>query len=207
MRIRLLGLVAAGVLAAAGPIPAQICAGNPNGEYGLFLGGSAQLSGDEHLGAEVGLVTPGGLGISGGLNRFSGESDAEDVTQYVGRLALETRALGIPVGPRISLCPQAGVAYTSTSEGSVASIPLGLGLGATFSPLIGPSLQGYVIPQVVLTRIDSDVPAVDDADSTDFGARVGAFLGTGSLYVGGEWVRVFRDDSDSSFHLRVGLRF
>lgn len=208
MRKSFVGVLAAGALALAAPASAQICAGNPNGALGVFVGGNAQITNEDRFGAEAGLRIPGGIGVSAAVDVFPGEDGGDDVTAYSGQLALETAALGLPlVGPRASLCPVVGLSHADIDgTGTITSIPLGIGLGASLSTLVGPSVQGYVIPQVVFTKVDSDVPATDDEDSTDFGARLGAVLGFGTFYLGGEVQHVFRDEADPAVSVRVGLK-
>jgi hypothetical protein len=205
MHKSLVGMMAAGALAVASPAAAQICAGNPNGALGVFVGGLVQVTEGDRYGAEAGLRIPGGLGVSAGVALLPGEGNAEDVTQYSGQLALETASLGMPLfGPKISACPMVGVSRADVEGvGELTTIPVGFGIGGSLSTIVGPSVQGYVIPQVVFTHV---AEAGDDENSTDFGARLGAVLGFGTVYAGGEVGHVFRDEADPTVTIRLGLK-
>jgi hypothetical protein len=209
MRKHLVGCIAlAGTLTLAGGASAQICAGNPNGAIGAFVGAQAgSHDGETDFGAEGGLRVPGGLGFSAGLNIHQGEDGADDVTEYRAGVAMETASLGLMIGPRVSACPQVQVRYASVDDlGSVTSIPVGFGIGTSLSAGIGPSVHGYVIPQVVFTRFNSDNDLLDDESETDFGFRTGAIVGFGTMYLGGEIEHVFQDDADPRFGIRAGIR-
>ena len=209
MQKSLVGMLAVvGTLAVAAPAMSQACIGNPNGALGVFAGGRAATSdGDQRFGVEGGLRIPGGIGVSAGLDIYQGEDGADDVNEFFVRGALETASLGLFVGPRVSACPTLEVRRAEIDEfGSFTRIPVGVGIAAQLSTLIGPSIHGYAVPQVVFSRFSSDSDLVDDETETDLGIRGGAILGFGTFYLGGEVGHVFRDETDPSVTLRAGLK-
>jgi hypothetical protein len=205
MRKSLAGLITtAATLAVTQVAAAQICAGNPNGALGLFFGGRAATSdGEQRFGAEAGIRIPGGLGVSAGVDVYTA---GEDVNEYFARAALETASLGFIIGPKISACPVLEARHAELDGGSLTTVPIGVGVGAGLSTLIGPSVQGYVIPQVVIARASFDDDALDDETDTNFGFRGGAMLGFGTFFLGGEVEHVFRDGAEPVFGVRAGFR-
>jgi hypothetical protein len=73
---------------------------------------------------------------------------------------------------------------------------------------VGPSVSGYVVPSLVITRLDvpDDDPIFEDDSETDFGVRAGVNVGFGLFTVGGEVQHVFVDEADPVFGIRVGVR-
>jgi len=205
MRKSLVSLMATvATLSLANGASAQICAGNPNGPLGLFFGGRAATSdGDSRFGAEAGVRIPGGLGLSGGVDVYT----AGDATnEYFGRAAMEVASLGLMIGPKVSACPQIEARHADLGDASLTTVPIGIGIGAGLSTLVGPSVQGYVIPEVVVTRASFDDPAIDDDTSTNFGFRGGAIVGFGTFFLGGEIEHTFRDGAEPVFGLRAGIK-
>jgi hypothetical protein len=198
-------MAAAATLSLASQASAQICAGNPNGALGLFVGGRAATSdGEQRFGVEGGVRIPGGLGVAAGIDRYT---EGDDVDEYFGRVALETTSLGLIIGPKVSACPTVEVRHASIEDvGSLTTIPVGIGIGAGLSTLVGPSIQGYVIPELVFSRASFDDSALDDETDTNFGFRGGAMLGFGTFFLGGEIEHVFSDGAEPAFGVRAGFR-
>lgn len=205
-------LAAVATLALAGSAQAQICAGFPTGDRGLYFGGRADFpEGGESFGVEANYNASGPLGVYGGLDVVSADGvDDSDQNIYRAGVAFEVVSLGMMIGPRVSACPVVEAKYASEEDvGSVLQVPIGLGLGANLGLPLLPSLAGYVQPQLVVTHInfDEDLPLVEDETETDFGVKAGVMAGFGLISVGGEVQHVFVDGADPVFGVRVGLRF
>lgn len=210
--------VAAALLAAAtlaGSAQAQVCAGFPTVDRGFSLGGRIDFpEGANSFGVDASFNAAGPLSVFGGLNVLSDDSsttddDSEDLI-FAG-VALEMPSIGAMLGPSASACPQARAEFGGFAGLDYLRVPVGLGLGGTFttSPA-GPTLSPYVIPQVVFTRI-----SIADAEEseTEFGVRGGALLTFGMFYVGAEANYIGGDfnfparGKDTMLGLRAGVRF
>lgn len=206
-------LAAVATLAFAGTAQAQVCAGFPTGDRGLYFGGRVDFpDGGDSYGVEANYNAAGPLGVYGGLDVASAEGvDDSDQNIYRAGLAFEVASLGLMIGPRVSACPVVEGRYASREGfGSVLQVPIGLGVGANLGLPLLPSLAGYVQPQLVITHfnVDDDLPLdVEDETETDFGVKAGVMAGFGLISVGGEVQHVFVDGSDPMFGIRVGLRF
>jgi hypothetical protein len=205
-------LAAVATLALAGSVEAQICAGFPTGDRGMYFGGRADFpDGGDSFGVEANYNASGPLGVYGGLDVVSVDGvDDSDQNIYRAGVAFEVVSLGMMIGPRVSACPVVEAKYTSEEDvGSVLQVPIGLGLGANLGLPLLPSLAGYVQPQLVVTHVnfDEDIPLVEDETETDFGVKAGVMAGFGLISVGGEVQHVFVDGADPVFGVRVGLRF
>lgn len=204
-------LAAVATLAFAGTAQAQVCAGFPTGDRGLYFGGRADFpEGGDSYGVEANYNASGPLGVYGGLDVVSADGGDEDQNIYRAGVAFEVASLGLMIGPRVSACPVVEGRYSSQDGfGNILQVPIGLGVGANLGLPLLPSLAGYVQPQLVVTRydFDEDVPLVEDETETDFGVKAGVMAGFGLISVGGEVQHVFVDGADPVFGVRVGLRF
>lgn len=209
-------LAAAATLAFAATADAQVCAGYPTGDRGLYFGARADFPEDlDSYGVEANYNFSGPLGVYGGLNvvSFDGEGEGEDDESedeiYAG-LALEVASLGMMIGPRVSVCPVVeGRFMDFEGLGSSLRIPIGLGVGASLG-VPGIPVHGYVQPQLVISRFnfDDDLGLEDDSETeTDFGLKAGANVGFGMFSIGGEVRHVFVDEADPVFGIRAGIRF
>ena len=189
---------------------AQVCAGFPSSERGFYFGGRADFpEGGDSYGVEAAYNASGPLSVFGGLNVVSGEGeDDESVNTYRAGLAFEIASLGLMIGPRVSVCPTAEVNWASENDVTLMQIPIGVGIGADLGVPIGPSVSGYVVPALYVSRLDvpDDDPIFEDQTETDFGVRAGLNVGFGLITVGGEVQHVFVDESDPVFGIRVGVR-
>lgn len=200
---------AAATVALAGTAQAQVCAGFPSSDRGFYFGARADFpEGGDSYGVEAAYNASGPLSVFGGLNVVSPEGSDEDVNVYRAGVAFEIASLGMMIGPQVSVCPVAEVSWFSEQDVTVMQIPIGLGIGADLGLPVGPSVSGYAIPQLVVTRLDveDDDPLFEDDSSTDFGVRAGVNVGFGLITVGGEVQHVFVDESDPVFGIRVGVR-
>ena len=207
-------LAAVATLAFAGTAQAQICAGYPTSDRGLYFGGRADFPEDvDSYGVEANYNFSGPLGVYGGLNVLSEDGNDEDEESedeiYAG-LAFEVASLGLMIGPRVSACPVVEARYIDFEGlGTYMQIPIGLGLGASLGIPMLPSASAYVQPQLVITRVDfdDDLTEADTETETDFGIKAGANVGFGLITVGGAGRHVFVDEADPVFGIRLGIRF
>jgi hypothetical protein len=209
-------LAAVATVAFASTAQAQICAGYPTGDRGLYFGARADFPQDlDSYGVEANYNFSGPLGVYGGLNVISsdddldeGEEDESEDELYAG-VAFEVASLGLMIGPRVSACPVVeGRFIDFEGLGNVMQFPIGFGVGASLG-VPGIPVSGYVQPQLVITRFDfdDDVIETDSETETDFGIKAGANIGFGLFTVGGEVRHVFIDEADPVFGIRAGIRF
>jgi hypothetical protein len=200
-------LAAVATVAFAGTAQAQICAGFPTSDRGMYFGGRADFPE-----VEANYNYSGPLGVYGRLNVISldgdgGDDDSED--EIYGGLAFEVASLGMMIGPRVSACPVVEARFMDFEGlGSSLQIPIGLGVGASLGIPMLPSASAYVQPQLVISRFDfdDDLTDADTETETDFGIKAGANVGFGLITVGGEVRHVFVDEADPVFGIRVGIR-
>lgn len=203
-------LAALATVALAAPVQAQICAGFPSSDGGFYFGGRADFpEGGDSFGVEAAANLSGPLSVFGGLNVVSVEDvDDSDTNVYRVGAAFEVASLGLMIGPSVSVCPVGEVNWASENDYTVMQIPLGVGIGANLGIPIGPSVSGYAVPALVISRFDvpDDDPILEDETETDFGVRAGVNVGFGLITVGGELQHVFVDGADPVFGIRVGIR-
>lgn len=202
---------AAATVVLAGTAQAQVCAGFPSSDRGFYFGGRADFPEDiDSYGVEAAYNAAGPLSVWGGLNVLSledGGDDDESVNEYRVGGALELASLGMMIGPRFSVCPGAEVSWISEDDVTAMQIPIGLGIGADLGLPIGPSVSGYAIPALVISRLDvPDDSVLEDETETDFGIRAGVNVGFGLITVGGEVQHLFVDEADPVFGIRLGIR-
>lgn len=194
--------------AAALPAMAQTCAGYPTGMMGLYFGGRADFpDGLNSFGAEAAFNAPGPLGVHGGVNVVSVEDvDDSAVDVFFVGASLDIASIATPiVGPSVSVCPVAEVAFSEDEGTSTLDVPIGLGIGANLG-IPGIAAHGYAQPRVVFSKVDFDSDALDDVSETNFGLKFGAGLGLGLITVGAEVNHIFRDEADPVFAIRAGIK-
>ncbi|HEX2076111.1 MAG TPA: hypothetical protein VHG08_00330 [Longimicrobium sp.] len=203
-------------VALAGTAQAQICAGYPTGDRGMYFGGRADFPENvSSFGVEANYNFSGPLGFYGGLNVISTDNDAandDSEDELFAGVAFELASLGLVVG-RVSVCPVAELRNMDLGDDSYTEIPIGLGVGGGLG-VPGVAVSGYVQPQVVISQID--IGAVDETE-TNFGIKAGANIGFGLLSVGGEVRHLFISDTEdligavpgrdeTIFGIRFGIR-
>ncbi len=207
-------LAVAATVAFAASAEAQICAGYPTGDRGMYFGGRVDFPENvDSYGVEANYNFSGPLGVYGGLNVLSAEDDAGDdddsVDELYAGVAFEAASLGLMIGPRVSACLVGEVRNMSEDDVSYTEFPIGLGIGASLG-VPGIPVSGYVQPQFLISRV-----SVDDVDSeteTSFGIKAGANIGFGLITVGGEVRHLFIDEDDlvlrdeTTFGIRAGIR-
>lgn len=209
-------LAAAAAVALAVPAQAQICAGYPTGDRGMYFGGRADFPENaDSYGVEANYNFSGPLGVYGGLNVISGEDDGgpgdedESLDELYAGVAFEAANLGLMIGPRVSACLVGEVRNMSEDGVTYNEFPIGLGIGASLG-VPGVPVSGYVQPQLVISRISID--GVGDETDTNFGIKAGANIGFGLITVGGEVRHLFIDEEDlvlrdeTTFGIRFGIR-
>lgn len=194
---------------------AQICAGFPTADRQFSFGGSVGFPEDlDQFGVEASYNASGPLAVFGGLTVTSAEEDlGEDDSFDTYRIgaAFDLPAVGQALGPMGSACPLVAFEWTDVEIGSITSIPVGFGLGASI-PVGGggTAIMPYAVPQVVFSRFDRDdalggIVEEDDTE-TDFAIRGGALFTFGQIFAGAEVNRVFEDFAETVFSVRAGIR-
>jgi hypothetical protein len=208
-------LAAVATVALAGTAQAQVCAGYPTGDRGMYFGGRADFPDNrDSYGVEANYNFSGPLGVYGGLNVISTETATGDESRdelYAG-VAFEAVNLGLMIGPRVSACLVGEVRDIDYGDDSYREFPIGLGIGGSLG-VPGIPVSAYVQPQVVISQID--LGTVDETE-TNFGVKAGANIGFGLISVGGEVRHLFIDDledavgavrNETTFGIRAGVRF
>ncbi|MBA4158041.1 MAG: hypothetical protein H0X65_11265 [Gemmatimonadetes bacterium] len=182
---------------------AQVCIGFPT------FGGQAAAAvttsfpaGGNSLGGEFGYNAVGPLSLFGGASvRQFNEEGVADVTSAGGGIALEVGAIDAALPAGISACPVVAVRFPNIDDTDTYRIPVGLGIGTTLGMNGALSLSPYVIPQLSFLRS----PGVT---GRDFAVEAGALLNLGRvLYLGATVNRLFLDEEESIFGLKVGATF
>lgn len=208
-------LAAVATVALAGTAQAQICAGYPTGDRGMYFGGRVDFPENlDSYGVEANYNFSGPLGVYGGLNVISAEDDAaggdDSNDELFAGVAFEALNLGLMIGPRVSACLVGEIRNIDYENGTYNEFPIGLGIGGSLG-VPGIPISAYVQPQVVISQID--IGTVDDTE-TNFGIKAGANIGFGLISVGGEVRHLFIEDTDlvgavrneTTFGIRAGIR-
>ena len=209
-------LAAVATVAFAGTAQAQICAGYPTGDRGMYFGARADFPEDlDSYGVEANYNFSGPLGVYGGLNVISAEDEVEgeedeSLDELYAGVAFETPSLGLMIGPRVSACLVGEVRNMSEDGVTYNEFPIGLGVGASLG-VPGIPVSAYVQPQLLISRIS--VEDVDSETETNFGVKAGANIGFGLFTLGGEVRHLFIDEDalvlrdETTFGIRAGVRF
>lgn len=208
-------LAAVATVALAGTAQAQICAGYPTGDRGMYFGGRVDFPENrDSYGVEANYNFSGPLGVYGGLNIISEEDNAaggdDSRDELFAGVALEALNLGLMIGPRVSACLVGEIRNIDYGDDTYNEFPIGLGIGGSLG-VPGIPISAYVQPQVVISQID--LGTVDDTE-TNFGIKAGANIGFGLISVGGEVRHLFIEDTDlvgavrneTTFGIRAGIR-
>ena len=179
-------LAAVATVALAAPAQAQVCAGYPTGDRGMYFGGRADFPENaDSYGVEANYNFSGPLGVYGGLNVISGEDDGgegdddDSVDELYAGVAFEVATLGLMIGPRVSACLVGEVRNMSEDGVYLQEIPIGLGIGASLGVPGVPSVSGYVQPQLVIQPHLRRRHRWNETD-TSFGVKAGANVGFGT---------------------------
>lgn len=213
-------LAAAAALTFAGSASAQVCAGFPTLDGQFSLAGVANFPEDlDQFGVEGSFNLAGPLALNAAYLNTSGEGDGNDsANTFRGGVSFDVTSLIGPAPATISLCPTAAFEYTTFDDvdGDVnfQSVPVGLGFGTSLPVGVTSSLQPFVVPQVVFSRISAD--NVDTDWESNFGIRGGANLTFGQFFIGGEINKLFVDEDralsanltgdELTFGIKAGIR-
>jgi hypothetical protein len=201
---RLTAVVGGALVAAFMATPAfgQICAGYPTvpGQTSIGLRASFPTAGTQ-LGIEASRNWNNPLAAFANLNLLLADADDQDNVPIVGLgFAYEVTDF-IPAVPAwLSVCPVAGVTI-EVGDATGFSIPLGIGFGTTFGTGEGFSINPFVVPQFVLTRLALDGATTDH----NFGIGFGAMLRFGGVYAGVTLGRLLIDGADFDIAFQGGL--
>ena len=206
--VGVLGALAALLL--AGAAGAQVCAGLPSGDGGVTLGGRKDFpEGTDSWGIETSYNFHGPFSLFAGVDVFT-ENDFPGREIFRGGVAVELPGVAVSPTSGAPACLMVEAAYVDQDFLQITEVPIGLGLGIDLSSPSGVALLPYVIPQLVITSLNFDsgaLPQFSDETEFDFGARGGALVTYGKVYLGGEFRHVFADGADPAFGIRAGIRF
>lgn len=197
-------LAATAALTFAGTASAQICAGFPTMDGQASLAAVVNFPEDlDEFGVEGSYNLAGPLALNAGYLR----TDAGDATanSFTGGASFDITSMVGPQPASISLCPVASFTYTNFGDDlSAYTVPVGLGFGTSLPIGATSQLQPYVIPQLVLGRLNLGGESSDWEN--DFGLRGGANVTFGQFFVGAEVNTLFVDGSDAVFGVKGGIR-
>lgn len=200
---------AALVFTASGDALAQVCLGFPTmgGQYAI-AGLIGFEDGATSYGAGVDFDLTGPLAFDFGYTLTTIDEIDDNANTFAGRGSWELPFTGA------SVCPNAGITYSSFGtdilgvdlDVSAIVVPVGVGIGKSFnaSPTLKATLFGN--PQFFYIREKFEGAGEEETEtSSEFGADIGATLGTSRFFVGGGIFFTTIEDSDPTFNLRVGV--
>lgn len=207
--------VALVALCHAGAAGAQICVGHATDARQGTLGGTLLFpTGDfadpaEVWGLEGSYNVAGPLGVFGGFTVFDFGTDSDEIF-WEGGVAWEIAALGDAIGPRVSVCPTAGLHHVAISDvGSSVVFPVGFGIGTDLAAGSGVTVSPWLEGFAMFSKFDFDddaFPGMDSETGREVGTTAGVVLSRGSFWVGGLINHVFDHTADPAFALRAGIR-
>lgn len=212
-----LALLLAGGLIAAQEARAQACLGSPAGPGRFALGGSVGFP-DGATNYSAGLLAnlegPFSVGANYTLTKI--DNVDENFNSFDGIVAYELPLQGISACPATGLgysrigsdVPELGVSATLTS----VVIPVGLGLGYTFSGRGPLSLTLHALPQFLYIRTtgelsDGDISIQDTETASEFGTSLGFRIGLQQMFFGAGVALTTIEDSDPVFSVGLGVIF
>jgi hypothetical protein len=210
-------LLLAGGLIAAPEARAQACIGIPAGPGRFALGGSVGFTdGATNYGAGLLANLEGPLSVGANYTLTKIDDVDENFNSFDGILAYELPLQGI------SACPAAGLGYgrigSDVPELGIRAtltnvvVPVGLGLGYTFSGSGPLSLTLHAIPQFLYIRTtgevsDGDLSIQETETASEFGTSLGFKVGLPQLFFGASVSLTTIDDSDPVFSVGLGVIF
>lgn len=229
MRTKTALVIAALVVAPGADALAQACIGVPVGSGGFAVAGHVGFPEDATSVGVTGTANlTGPLSVQAGYERTTfDETDGIEIEDAFntlhGGVAFE---LPVPM-PTLSVCPIAGIGYTTFSTEietfelgvDALSVPVGVGVGTTIPAGVA-ALTLYAIPQLIYTRAEFEFSGFGETesetdDSTDFATEAGVLLGVGRFWGGLTASKIFADDeededfslsSDAVLEIRLGVR-
>lgn len=205
-------VAALATIGAAGGAGAQICAGFPTADRQGTFGVSTQFPDGADFGdvwgVEASYNTPGPLSVFGALTVVQGG----DANSWTAGAALELPQAAAALGPNVSICPLSSISYTDIDGlASVITIPLALGIGATWTDVSGIGVSPVIAPQVVYSHfsVDEDLGIPEDElteDEFNFGVTGNLIVSYRGVWAAGTVAHVFVDDAEPTFGIRLGFR-
>jgi hypothetical protein len=186
-----------------------VCLGYPTtgGQYAI-AGLVGFEDGATSYGGAVDFDLTGPLAFDFGYTLTTIDGIDDNANTFAGRGSFELALTGA------SVCPNVGLTYSSFGtdilgvdvDVSAIVVPIGVGLGKSFAA--SPTLQAtlFANPQFFYIREKFEGAGQEDTDtSSEFGADIGATLGTSRFFVGGGVFFTTIEDSDPTFNVRVGI--
>jgi hypothetical protein len=211
------GWIAAAALVAAVALPAaasaQVCIGVPIRDGAFGIAGEFQTGeGAKGFGGTLTANLTGPLSVQAGYTLIDIDEVDDNGNTFFGNVAWELPNMSF------SVCPVAGVAYSSfttevfgfEADASQIAIPIGIGIGKEFaaSPTLNMSL--FAVPHFVhlrnkFTLSDGTAEESETESENEFGAQLGARIGTGQLWAGAGVSFTTVEDTDPVFSLTLGI--
>lgn len=212
-----LALLLAGGLIAAQEAHAQACLGIPAGPGRFALGGSVGFTdGATNYGASLLANLEGPLSVGAGYTLTKIDNVDENFNSFDGIIAYELPVQGISACPATGLgygrigseAPELGASATLTN----VVIPVGLGLGYTFSGRGPLSLTLHALPQFLYIRTTGeldigDVTIEETETTSEFGTSLGFRIGLPQMFFGAGVSLTTMENSDPVFSVGLGLIF
>lgn len=197
-------ILAVGLAFPAGEAAAQACIGVPVAGGQSALAGSIGFASFQNIyGAEFHHNLDGNAFTLTGRAQYSDPDFGDGVAGFGGNATYD---LGqISDAEELSVCPTGGLLFQSPENGSIISVPVGVGVGADFA--LSEDEDGFVlspfgIPAIHYTRISNG----SSVSNTDFDITLGATGLFGQFYGTVDISNLIRD-GDSVFTLRFGGLF
>lgn len=195
------------MLAIPGAVAAQACVGIPVAEASNAVTAQVGFPQDaKSFGASFRHNMAGPFSFSAGYTLSA--YDGVDPKQHGLAVEGDYELSGLPV----SVCPTAGLGYTSlSSDGSSVStlaIPIGVALGKSFPVTPTVSVNPYVVPQWMWMQATVEFLG-DEATASDsfLGAQLGATVALTRFYVGGGMTWFDQEGADPVFSIMAGMPF
>jgi hypothetical protein len=183
---------------------AQACVGfgNTAGQVAAAFTTSFPTGGNA-FGVEAGYNFVGPLAVFGGISVNRPDSDlVEDFTSAGAGVAFDLPALGAVFPIPVQACPTVAIRFANIDVTDFYSIPIGIGFATTLPVGEALALSPYIIPQINLFR------GPGGAGRSDFLLELGALLGfAGNFYAGANVNRLFLEEAESVFGLKIGVVF
>lgn len=189
----------------AAPLAAQACLGYPTPAArfsinpGITFGDNATT-----FGGTVNANLPTSLGVEAGAGVTSYDDIDSNGFGVSGRVGYELDT------PQLSTCPFSGISYSRVSEDDVSisglTVPVGFGVGKTL-----PAGENYAFtlsgaPQLLYVRNSAEVGDAEETESdVEFGAALGATLGTDRIYGGFTLTLTSIDGNETAFGISMGF--
>jgi hypothetical protein len=181
-----------------------------DGAFGIY-GEYSTTEGADGFGGSVTANLNGPISLQAGYTLTTIEDLDENANFFHGRVAYEFPNMSF------SVCPIAGASYGTWSDeafgveadASELTIPIGLGVGRSFTR--GPvDISLYAIPQFLHIRGEVTVAfggneGSESESTNEFGAELGARVGTSNIWGGAGFFFTTLAESDLVFSIGIGI--